>query len=231
MANAGESIGGGLGAAAGTVVGGPVGTVIGGYLGSKVGGWLGGLGGSSEDDEKRKRLNEVGAAGMGLAGAGLGNYNAMTGRLGGALDYLDATARGQNSVSAEQLRQGMQQGQAAQMSMAAGASPANAAMAARNAANNMARLGYGLSGQQALAGLQERQQAQQAYANLLGQARGQDVQAALGGYNTAASAYGGGLNGSREPSNTAQIANAIAGAATVYNQYQQAKQGQKKGNA
>jgi hypothetical protein len=104
-------------------------------------------------------------------------------------------------------------------------------MAARNAANNMARLGYGLSGQQALAGLQERQQAQQAYANLLGQARGQDVQAAPGGYNTAASSYGGGLNGSREPSNSAQIANAIAGAASVYNQYQQAKQGQGKGNA
>lgn len=165
------------------------------------------------DKAKVQNLNSVGEAGMGFAGQAQQNYNAMTGRLGGALNDLQATAKGRNSIAGEQLRQGMQQGQAAQMSMAAAASPQNAAMAARNAANNMARLSYGLSGQQALAGMQERQQAQQAYAQLLGQARGQDLQGVQAGYNAGLGAYSSGLNGQQSPSFGSQAMGMLAGGA------------------
>jgi hypothetical protein len=159
-----------------------------------------GLNGASEsDEEKMRRLNQAGAAAQDFAGQAQQNYGNMTGRLNGSLDSLQALANGQNSVSALQLKQAQQQNLASQRSMAAGAAPGNAAMAARGAAMNMGRIGYGLAGQQAVAGLQERNQAQQAYANMLGQARGQDMQGALGGLGTAVSAYGGGLNGQRDP--------------------------------
>ena len=59
------------------------------------------------------------AGAMGLAGQAQGNYGQLTQRLGGALDYLQGQAQGRNSVSAEQLRQGLQQNVAAQRSMAA----------------------------------------------------------------------------------------------------------------
>lgn len=116
----------------------------------------------------------------------------------GLSDQYGRIAGGQQSVSAEQLRQGLMQNQGAQMSMAAGASPSNQAMAARTAAMTTSRLGAGLAGQQAVAGLQERQQAMGQQAQLqamiqqgiLGQ-RGQDVQATLGGQQNSLSGYGG----------------------------------------
>lgn len=137
-----------------------------------------------------------------------GNYGKATnqlgatyGKLGDSMDYLGGVMRGQNSVSAEQLRHGMQQGVAAQRSMAASASPQNAAMAARTAAMQMGRLGAGLAGQQAVAGLQERNQAAQQYGQLgsaLGQlqlgARGQDVNAAVNSRDAAMRGLGGYLN-------------------------------------
>lgn len=127
------------------------------------------------------------------------NYQQNQLGLNQSIQQLQNLANGQNSVSAEQLRQGNQQALAAQMAMAAGASPGNAAMAARNAAMNMGRLQYGLSGQQAVAGLQERNQAQDALARLqLGQA-GQNLQGALGGYGAGMSGYGMALN---KPQNT-----------------------------
>ncbi len=159
-----------------------------------------GLNGASEADQaKMDRLNSVGSQGMGFAGDARANYNNMTQRLGGSLDYLQGQMQGRNSVAAEQLRQGQQANLAQQQSFAAGAMPGNAAMAARTAANNMGRLGYGLAGQQALAGIAERNAAAQQYASLLGQARGQDLQGTLGGYGVGVSAYGGGLNGQRDP--------------------------------
>lgn len=116
----------------------------------------------------------------------------------GLSDQYGRIAGGQQSVSAEQLRQGLMQNQGAQMSMAAGASPSNQAMAARTAAMTTSRLGAGLAGQQAVAGLQERQQAMGQQAQLqamiqqgiLGQ-RGQDVQASLGGQQNSLAGYGG----------------------------------------
>lgn len=144
------------------------------------------------DAEKKRRELLYGQAGAsaGFADQAQGNYNALGARGQGALDYLQGQMQGQNSVSAEQLRQALQQNLAAQSSYAAGASPRNAAMAARTAAIQSARLGAGMSGQAALAGLQERNQAAQLYGQQIGQMRGQDLNAALQGRQSALAGYG-----------------------------------------
>jgi hypothetical protein len=118
----------------------------------------------------------------------------------GALDALQRQAQGQNSVSALQLQQGLQQLYGQQQSFAAGASPQNAAMAARTAALQMGRAGMGMAGQQALSGLQERNQAQSQYAQLLQGLRGQDAQTALGARQGAIQGYGAGNAGTPEKS-------------------------------
>lgn len=175
-----------------------------------------GLNGPSDGDQaKMDRLNAVGEGAMGFAGQAQQNYGNLTGRLNGSLDALQALANGENSVSALQLQQAQQANLAQQRALAASASPQNQAMAARNAAMQMGQLGYGLAGQQALAGLAERNQAQQAYASLLGHARGQDLQGTLGGYGAASGAYGGGLNGQRDPTLAGQLSGAIAGGAKI----------------
>ncbi len=175
-----------------------------------------GLNGYTEEDQgKVNRLNDLGGQGVSFAGDARNNYNQMTGRLNGSLDYLQGQMQGQNSIAAEQLRQGMQQGLNAQRSMAAGAAPQNQAMAARGAVNNMARLNYGLNGQQALAGIQERNAAAQAYGQLAGQMRGQDVQGALGGYGIGINAYTGGLNGSPAPTLIGQLGPLIGAAGSM----------------
>lgn len=138
-------------------------------------------------------------ANLGVSSGAAGNFANQAqgnffGRDQGQLDatnqYLQGQMTGQNSVSAEQLRQGVQQNVAAQQAQAASASPQNQAMAARLASMNSARLGYGMSGQQAVAGLQERNQAAQTLAQLQEQQRQQDMQATLGGYGTAVQGYG-----------------------------------------
>lgn len=105
-------------------------------------------------------------------------------------EYMRRIARGDESVSAMQLQQAMQQNQAQQQSMAAGARPGNAAMAARQAAMNASRQGAGLAGQQAIAGIQERQSAQNALQQMLMQQRAQELQATLGGRGQALQGYG-----------------------------------------
>ena len=142
-------------------------------------------------DEVGGSMGELGQGAAGFAGQAQQNYSDMTGRLGGALDNLQGQMNGQNSVSALQLHQALQQNLANQQAMAAGANPNNAPGAARTAAIQMGQLGGGLAGQQAVAGLQERNQAGQLYASLLGAARGQDLQGTLGGYNAATGAYSG----------------------------------------
>jgi hypothetical protein len=140
----------------------------------------GGGGGKSQEELDRERLRKELEAASGFAGQGQAGFGALGAEAAQGRDYLRSIAEGKHSVSAEQLRQGMQQGLAAQRSMAASARPANAAMAARTAAMQGARLGYGLSGQQAVAGLQERQQAQQALNEMLLRQRQQELDAALG---------------------------------------------------
>lgn len=110
---------------------------------------------------------------------------------GAVKDQLLGQMQGKNSVSAEQLRQGLQQNLAAQSSMAAGARPANAAMAARTAAMQAGRLGSGLAGQQAMAGIAERNAAAGQLGNFLSQQRQLELQAALQGRQNALAGYGG----------------------------------------
>ncbi len=99
----------------------------------------------------------------------------------GARSFLADQMRGKNSLSAEQLRQGLQQQLAMQQSMAAGARPANAAMASRTAMIQGGRAASGMSGQAAMAGIAERTAAANSLNNALAQQRALEMQAALQG--------------------------------------------------
>lgn len=126
----------------------------------------------------------------GFANAAQGQFGQLGRESAESRDHLRRLASGQDSISAEQLRQSLQQNLGGQMSMAAGARPGNAAMAARTAANNAANMGAGLAGQQAMAGIAERQAAQQSLANMLMQQRQQELQAALGARGQAIQGFG-----------------------------------------
>lgn len=117
-------------------------------------------------------------------------YMANQAGIGNTMGMLQGLAQGQNSVSAEQLRQGLQQSQAQQMSMAASAGPQNQAMAARNAMMNAGNAASGMMGQQAMAGLQERQGALNALSQMQMQQAGQNLQGAGQFGDLSNSAYG-----------------------------------------
>lgn len=89
------------------------------------------------------------------AGASWNDYQGASKRLRRTEGLFRDRAQGRNLVSSEMLRQGLMQNRAAMQSAAAGARPGNSAMAARTAMMQGARMGAGLSGQQALAGAQE----------------------------------------------------------------------------
>ncbi len=189
--------------------------------GSSLGNWLGGAWNSlshATDESpsakaQRDALNQQAAAGGAFADQGQTQFGTMGVQGQQNIDALRQTANGQNSVSAEQLRQGLQQNLAGQRSMAASASPGNSAMAARTAATQMGRMGSGLAGQQAVAGLQERNQAQQNLTGAIQGLRGQDLQAALGGRQAAIAGYGG---VKPEGSEVEKWAGPIMGAASIY---------------
>lgn len=167
----------------GFALGGPGGSLANGLSGGAGTQFLSSLVDSPDaaaEAERKRQMQAQAAAAGGFANTAEGNYGNMTAQGMQSINDLRALASGQNSVSAEQLRQGQQQNLATQRAMAASANPANAAMAARTAAMNMGRIGYGLSGQQAVAGLAERNQATQNLSNLINGMRGQDVTAALG---------------------------------------------------
>jgi hypothetical protein len=111
-------------------------------------------------------------------------------RMRGTEERLRARAEGRDSQSAEQLRQGLQQMQAGQQSMAAGARPGNQAMAARTAAIQSGRLGAGAAGQQALAGIAERQAAEQSLAQMQQAQRDQELRRALAAQGATLGGYG-----------------------------------------
>jgi hypothetical protein len=142
-------------------------------------------------DAKRAALNQTGEASNAFAGVGEQGYGAMSEEAKRARDDLAKYASGQHSLSREMLRQGMQSNMSQQRSMAASASPQNAPMAALHAMQNTGRMGTAFAGQSALAGIQERQAAQNALANMIMQQRQQDAQVALGARQTAVGAYGG----------------------------------------
>lgn len=144
-----------------------------------------------ETTEQRKKLIEQGQAASDFANTSQGNFGSLGVEAYDMRKRLADTMAGNNLVSAEQLRQGLQQNLAAQRSMAASAAPRDAAMAARTAAIQGGRLGYGLSGQAALAALQEKKDAQSQLANMIMGQRQQELQAALGSRDNAVRAHGG----------------------------------------
>lgn len=125
-----------------------------------------------------------------FASTGEDNFNRGGQNMLATANRLNAQALGQDSLSAEQLRQAQQAQIAGQRSMAAGARPTNAAMAARTAAIQSGRIGAGLAGQQAMAGIAERTAANQQLAQLQTQQRQQDLMAALQARELAQSGYG-----------------------------------------
>jgi Chaperone of endosialidase len=169
---------------------------------------------AQEAQRKSNLYGQAGAAG-GFADQAQGSYGQLGGEASGQRDYLRRLASGQDSVSAEQLRQGLQQNVSAQRSMAASASPQNAAMAARTAAMTAGRAGSALAGQQAVAGLQERQSAQQALSNMILQQRQQELQAALQSRQTAQQGYSAQNAGQPQKSSLEQYGPAIMGGLTA----------------
>jgi hypothetical protein len=163
------------------------------FLGTGYG--LGSLGGSMQRGSDFKQIDPNGdidrqayASGQ-FAGMGEGGYGQMTREMARDRDYLRGQVRGQNSVSAEQLRQALAQQQGQQMSMAAGARPGSAPMAARTAMMNMSRQGSAMAGNQAMAGIAERNAAAQNLAQINQAQRGQDINVALGARQNALGGY------------------------------------------
>ncbi len=142
-------------------------------------------------EAKADRLNQQGDAAGGFAEYGQGGVQQMDREGEGMRAALQRRAMGQDSMSAEQLRQGLGQQLSMQRSMAASASPQNAAMAARTGAMAMGRASSGMAGNQAIAGIQERSAAEKQLADMIMQKRQQDAQIALGSRQNATGAFGG----------------------------------------
>lgn len=166
---------------------------------------------SVSDGARQALLAQQGGLAGQFADQAQQGYNAYGQQAQGALAALQRQSQGQDSVSQMQLRQALAQQLAQQRSMAAGASPRNAAGAARTAAIQMGRANTASAGQQSVAGLAERNQANQAYGQLVGQLRGQDLSAATQSRQNALSGYGAANTGAAQPSWIQQYGPAIAG--------------------
>ena len=167
-------------------------------------------GAEAEKLRKQALYGQAGAAGQ-FADRSQQDYRHLGVQGQGALAALQRQAQGQDSVSAMQLQQAMQANLAQQQSMAAGGSPRDAAMRARTAAIQSGRINYGMAGQQAIAGQQERNQANAQYGQLLQGLRGQDLNATLGSRQTAVTGYGAANAGTPEKSNMEKYGSAISG--------------------
>lgn len=173
-------------------------------------------GGGENEEERRKRLLAEQAAKAGsFASQGERGFSGLTGDMNDARANLGRIASGELSYSKEALRQGLQQNQAVQRSMAAGAAPQNAAMAARTAAIQSARMGAGLSGQQAMAGIAEQQGAMKLQGDLTAQQRQQDLMAALQSRQNAMAGYSANNAGAPEKSWLEKYGPMIIGAGTM----------------
>lgn len=129
-------------------------------------------------------LGNLGAKGSQISNMGRDNYQQYGQRINTLADQLARLASGEDSLSALQLKQGTDRNVKQQMAMGQSGRGAGSPLAARLAAQNAAQLNAGLSGAQAQAGIQERSAAQNALGGLLGQARGQDLQAMIQGLNS-----------------------------------------------
>lgn len=143
-----------------------------------------------DNNSVQELLRQQAAAAGGFADYGEGGFKSLGTQADNARQMLMDQATGKLSYSREALRQGLQQNLAGQQSFAASAMPNNAGMAAFNAQRNMARLGSGLAGQQALAGIAEQEGASKLYADATLQQRAQELQAALQSRQNALTGYG-----------------------------------------
>lgn len=174
-----------------------------------------GVGSGDPSNPYRDALNANAQQQSGFGQSLQGQYMQNQAGINNTMGMLQGLAQGQNSVSAEQLRQGLQQSQAQQMSMAAGAAPQNQAMAARNAMMNAGGLASGMMGQQAMAGLQERQGALNALSQMQMQQAGQNLQGAGQFGGLANNAYGTVL-GNPQKTPAGLIGGALGGAAAAF---------------
>jgi hypothetical protein len=141
--------------------------------------------------DQRNNLNtQSGAAGT-FAGRSEDNFGQLGVEAYEQREALRRRANGQGLMSPEILRQGLQQQLGQQRSMAAGANPNSAPMAARTAAMQMGRASSGMAGQQAMATLAERQAAEKQLSDMIMGQRQQELSGALGSRQTAISGYGG----------------------------------------
>lgn len=157
-------------------------------------GIAGGISGADDrpgEEEQRRGLMDQGERAGHFATIGEAGYGGLGLEGDQARQFLRDQAMGKVSLSGEQLRQGLQQQLAMQQSMAQGGAPQNAAMNARTAMMGAGRASSAMAGNQAIAGIQERQAAQKALMDaILGQ-RAQDMQVALGSRQNAIAGYGG----------------------------------------
>jgi hypothetical protein len=143
-----------------------------------------------EEEQRQGLMNQAQQAGD-FANYGQGQFAGTTGEAQEARNYLRDLAMGKNSLSAEQLRQGLQQQQAQMQSMSQGGPASAAPMNARTAMLGAGRASSAMAGNQAMAGIAERNAAQKAWADAILGARQQDLQASLGSRQNAISGYGG----------------------------------------
>ncbi len=147
---------------------------------AKIGGFLTAPRGSNQPGVDSFGLSGASGQAGNFANVGESGFSRLGGEANQVRNRLERQAAGQDSLSREQLRQGLQQQLSGYRSMAASAPPSQGPMAARTAMMGMGRAASGMSGQAALAGIQERSAANQALGNLLMQERQQDLTAALG---------------------------------------------------
>lgn len=168
-------------------------------------------------DEDRERVRRQAGLASDFADLGQAQYGRRGQHLDLAFDRLGALAEGRESITGEQLRQGLAANMASQQSQAAGARGGNAAMAARTASRNAASLGSGLAGQQTLAGIAERDAANRALIGGMSTARDQDLRAGTISRGQAIQGIGQALGNPNQPTDyTPYIAGAAAlGAAAL----------------
>ncbi len=142
-------------------------------------------------EQQRNDLNAQGNAASSWADEAQNNARQQGAMSSDMYNAMGDQASGKTSISREMLRQGLQQQYGQQRSMAAGASPQNAAMAARTGAMQMGRAATGMSGQAAIAGAQEQLAARQQQGNFLQNWRNQELGAAQGARGQAIGAYQG----------------------------------------
>jgi len=171
----GDAIKGGMGGAAAGAPIGPGGALVGGGIGALLGG-LGGLfgGGNPEGQQQRDMLM---ALAQSAQSRGLPANAAYSDFRGDQQDYLarvKALSEGKGpSMAREMTRNALMQSSSNQAAAAAGAR-GNPALAARQAANNMAGLSAQATQAGALAGAQEQLGALQQWGSGIYGARGQD---------------------------------------------------------